>query len=110
MLRSLLGSELGCAEYLADKKVSTTKNGAQLDVMVQAAVNECACFSQSVVSQYCAMSAQCFNPARICGGLKDSWGQGGGIHPLKEKMFYEVIIIMYGGTLNPGIVEGQWQT
>lgn len=42
--------------------------------------------------------------------LKTPGGRGGGIHPLKEKMFYEVIIIMYGGTLNPGIVEGQWQT
>lgn len=39
LLRILLGSELGCTEYLADKKVSTTKNAAQLDVMVQAAVN-----------------------------------------------------------------------
>lgn len=53
LLRSLLSSELGYAEYLGENKVvSTSKNRAQLDRMVQLAVNEHACFSQSVVSQF----------------------------------------------------------
>ena len=98
MLRSLLGSELGCAKYLADKNMSTTKHGAQLDVMVQAAVNERACFSQSVVSQYCATSASVLSQPEFVVFLKTRGREGGRNSPLEPEMFYEVIIMMYGNT------------